>query len=603
VADPLYPKRLISWVENDADPKQVVKLIETDGWKNGRPPEDVKGRHYITLSYQRGRRPSVMLRRDNIESFKREGIRLEELPKTFREAIDFATHIEKVGYIWIDALCVLQDERDDWLSQSVQMDQVYGNSYLNLSATASNNSEGGLYVTRAHELLWEDTTDLNTAGISGLQRSKVIDTQAPVSRKSWTDPPELRRCVVLDASFWDELVNEAPVNKRAWVLQERMMAPRVLHFCKDQIAWECPECDQAETRPLGIPAFQLRSDDVFVGIRLKGLSPQHGEQLRRARLQTDIDPDRHLHPEIFAFELWKHIVEVYSKTQATEEGDKLVALSGIARWMASEIGTRKKPAPYVAGLWRKYLESQLLWRVEPRFDRQNRVFTHSSTRPSCYRAPSFSWASVEADEKKGIVYGEVTDQGILIRIHDLDVQPQSLDRPYGLLKKGARIFLSGKLRKAELFLFGGNGDHHSKYSNLNPGKSTTNMLCKDHVGWRLARTGYPRLEAEEHANVYLDCFQECFDKGKTKALSSEVYCLPVATGERIRGEDYIFCLLLGAEGDTHGRGTFRRIGLTKLSPWADMLAHRQIRDSFVDDEDLPCLQYDRATGEHRICII
>lgn len=82
--------------------------------------------------------------------------------------------------------------------------------------------------------------------------------------------------VLIDACYWDELVTRAPVNTRAWVLQERLMAPRVLHFCRDQIAWECSTFyTAAEGHPAGVPKFEVfettRSSQRSP--RRKGLDP------------------------------------------------------------------------------------------------------------------------------------------------------------------------------------------------------------------------------------------------------------------------------------------------------------------------------------------
>ncbi len=554
---PEYPKRLLSWVRDGKNPEgsdvvKVFKLVEKADWKDGRPPGSKI--QYVTLSHRWGRKkpqiptPGQMLSKSEIERFKA-GLPLETLPKTFQDAIQFASRLEAVGYIWIDALCILQgqDETDDWLSQSVQMDKVYGESYLNISATAAENDDQGLFFGRSHELLWGDEINLDIGGIPGVIPDSVG------SRKPWTDQADLRRCVILDASFWDDLVNDAPVNKRGWVLQERVMAPRVLHFCKDQIAWECFEHNRAESLPLEIPTYQLRFDEIVDGRRLKGLGEMSGRQLRQSRLHGGVDPDRHLQPQIYAFELWKQIVEVYSMTKVTEDVDKIVALSGIVHRIATQIGP-DEPAEYVAGLWKQYLESQLLWRVETVFDHQSRTFHHPSTRPKpeCYRAPSFSWASVDTHEGKGVVYGEVTDQGLKIEIFEVKIEAQSSERLYGLVKKGGSIVLWGVLRRIKLFLFASYEYGTGKDGRANIEDEGATRACKGHVGWRLQETGHDELEAEEHANVYLDCFSQ--DRDRVLG-SGRTYCLPVAIGDRINGEEYLICLLLedmGAEGENRG---------------------------------------------------
>jgi hypothetical protein len=92
-----------------------------------------------------------------------------------------------------------------------------------------------------------------------------------------------------------------------------------------------------------------------------------------------------------AHESWKRVTERYSRTGLTNESDKLIALAGIAELLSREIG-----GLYVAGMWEKYLASQLLWRVDPIYE--NGQLSNPSQRPTSYRAPSFSWVAVDAPQ-------------------------------------------------------------------------------------------------------------------------------------------------------------------------------------------------------------
>ena len=322
------------------NPEQVRLVVTSE-----EPPKDEDV--YVTLSHCWGKAQFLRLEEGSIPEFRR-GIALERLPKTFRNAINFARRLgRKVRYIWIDSLCIIQGQSDaqrrDWLQESAKMYEIYKNSYCNISATAAADSEQGLFFDREPRELWEDEINLNVDGIPGHQKAK----KHPI-----------KRCSILDLSFWERNVDDAPVNRRAWVLQERLMAPRVLHFCQDQIAWECGELDASESFRDGLPSYRLQGGDVVPGRRLKGM------------------PDSDLHDQdlpIAVYQRWKRVVEVYSKTKLTNPGDKLIALSGIAKMMSTEAGET-----YIAGLWREYLASQLLWRVDPVYE--NGVFSYPSKR-------------------------------------------------------------------------------------------------------------------------------------------------------------------------------------------------------------------------------
>lgn len=103
-----------------------------------------------------------------------EVVPVESLPRTFQDAIDFARRLSSdIWYLWSDSLCILQDDKDDWDREFIQMHEVYRNSYCKLSATAVIDSDQGMYADRAKHKLWENEVNLN---IDGLR--EVRDTNA-----------------------------------------------------------------------------------------------------------------------------------------------------------------------------------------------------------------------------------------------------------------------------------------------------------------------------------------------------------------------------------------------------------------------------------------
>jgi hypothetical protein len=81
--------------------------------------------------------------KDNIALFEA-GINIHTMPKTFQDAVK-VTRALGISYIWIDSLCIVQDSSEDWLKESQQMESVYSNSYCNIAATKSADSDGGLF--------------------------------------------------------------------------------------------------------------------------------------------------------------------------------------------------------------------------------------------------------------------------------------------------------------------------------------------------------------------------------------------------------------------------------------------------------------------------
>jgi hypothetical protein len=193
------------------------------------------------------------------------------------------------------------------------------------------------------------------------------------------------------------------VNKRGWVLQERFLAPRILHFGKRQLIWECFEKDAAEVYPDGLPLSLSTSSHT----RFKQMnSTDYADRVNRYRYR---EADGNSAPHL----LWLRIVELYTASALTVPSNKLIACSGIAKRVAEIVQD-----DYVAGMWRRYLEGELLWVV------QGNHHTGCWTRPREYRAPSWSWASIDGP----ITPGEPRIQDSLITIEDYHLDYWTRDK-------------------------------------------------------------------------------------------------------------------------------------------------------------------------------
>ena len=101
-----------------------------------------------------------MLLVKNLEGWK-EVLPEEDLNRTTRDAIK-VTRSLGIKYIWIDALCVIQDSEKDWLAQSAEMDKVYKYSYCNIAATGSANNDQGCFFTRVPKTNLPSRFDLDS---------------------------------------------------------------------------------------------------------------------------------------------------------------------------------------------------------------------------------------------------------------------------------------------------------------------------------------------------------------------------------------------------------------------------------------------------------
>ncbi|KAF3035217.1 hypothetical protein E8E12_003757 [Didymella heteroderae] len=522
-------------------------------------------------------------------------------PSTGRKLIRFLGTFWYIHYVFM-LLRLLHDELGDFLElDSIPRNEIAENDEIKLQSkptagvamSALQRTSTKLGIVNA--LRRSGTTNGKVRRTLTAEGTDLSEDDSPYLR-SEAERHDLKRCTILDASFWFDRVDDAPVNRRAWVLQERLMSPRVLHFCHDQVAWECCGFDAAEGQPEGMPNFQLTPGGIInEESRLKGLEVKSdGARLRTMRLANYNEPDRHLGSLRYALELWRRIVEVYSKTHITNSEDKLIALSGMAKLMAGKIG-RNRPARYAAGLWEPLLECQLLWRVEPVWRDVGEYFENLSTTPEIYRAPSWSWASVDAQMGHGITYGDITDRDLLIRVEDVSVRPWTNNNPpFGIVsEKETYIDIWGKLRRAVLY--------------------PKEPVAKGRFGWHLVDRG--DLDREEHTNIYLDCPGDNAKNGMfgLDHDKSCVYVIPAAVGPRTASNEtkYLTCLLV-QHYPRHSSGpVFKRIGITKLSQWADSKTLEisegqgiyRILEHEHRDVDMPHLDYDSRTGMHKIRLI
>lgn len=130
---PLLPTRVLSLEHKDG--ALSIALKETGGFKG----------RYMTLSHCWGASRPLITTRDTIEE-RKANIPLESLPTTFLQAAMLASGLG-VQYLWIDSLCIIQEDAHDWNIQAGKMAEIYMNSFLNIAGAATRDSTGPLFVT------------------------------------------------------------------------------------------------------------------------------------------------------------------------------------------------------------------------------------------------------------------------------------------------------------------------------------------------------------------------------------------------------------------------------------------------------------------------
>lgn len=274
---------------------------------------------YLCLSHCWGK-PAKALKtlQHNLLDFKQE-IAWSSLPKTFQDAIIITRSLHQ-RYLWIDSLCIVQDNKDDWRRESVQMSEIYRNSYLTLAATSSKDSEGGLFYAK-----------------QDAQRMSVTHPdEGPVEvyyRERFLHWGEARHSIVMD----EVKRKDFPLLLRGWCYQEQMLSPRILHFCKHEMVWECErECTcQCFGSHSTSKAFNWSYEKSDQGSFFRKSKP-----LRDCVVKT----------------WWRDAIHRYSCRELSVGSDRLIAFSGLAKHF------QKAGNTYLAGLWSDTLLENLLWR-------------------------------------------------------------------------------------------------------------------------------------------------------------------------------------------------------------------------------------------------
>lgn len=520
---PQYPTRLID-LQELKDGGEHVKLVLGHDLKHPNPVYQ-----YVTLTHCLETVDITLSRQSMAQALS--GVKIKLLPLMFREAMEFACTLENVRFIWIDVLCIMQDDPNDWVSESQKLCDVWSNSFLNITAAAAADSRDGLFVNRD-----------------------------PISFSEELQDPSLQGRLSPEQLFWEASVYEAPVNMRGWAMQETLMNRRKLYFCKKQIAWECHEGQRMECHPTEYASYDIGPPRTALFSREHRLDIldllQEGANWRTV------------------YRCWATVVNNFAKMHHTYDGDKLLALSSLARRFHSLVRY-----DYVAGMWARDLEFQLLWQVKKRWDSNGQMWVHQwSRRPREYRAPSFSWAAVDTDW--GIEYGAFRGEGgVSFEANGFVKRSRGFNRrdPFGILLSASMALI---------------GDFPLKRVQVRRNEAVEDPFNTDYVGvnWQnpAEQIGNPTLDSAEGD---VDIF----------GPDGQLYYLAATPAVRVGEAVHYTCLLLQSYPSVFG--TFRRVGLITIIGRG---GKDHVRELSGDEESMPCLDWNPRAGEfgkHTIRIV
>lgn len=332
--DSILPTRVID-VGTEED--NIVRLYTSSSDERG---------DFVYLSFiWGGARPTFTTTHHTIQSLMA-GIPLCELSRIHADAVD-ATRRLGFRYLWIDALCIVQNDVRDWEIEAPRMSEYLSNATFVLQAAVSPHMDGSLYRPRRKAVLHMDIT-----------RARRIETA--------TSEPESNIVTGVELRLPLQTASEAlgvRVMKRGWMFQEIVLPNRMVIFGEDQIYWHCQ-------------AGLMSEGDTLTRDPILRLLPM-------SSAATDFERRDSLHS-------WYQLISDYSASQLTYFRDRLIAIASLAKHFDAE-------ATIIDGLWERDIQNGLLWRV----DDIRTIDEHQKDMVS----GSWSWASIHGRVQYDLLQG------------------------------------------------------------------------------------------------------------------------------------------------------------------------------------------------------
>ncbi|KAK4207810.1 heterokaryon incompatibility protein-domain-containing protein, partial [Rhypophila decipiens] len=402
-------------------------------------PENVKLTHldtdnrrpYVTLSYVWGRdqqTKTTMATKARHES----AILITTLPRTIQDAILF-TRLMGADLLWVDSLCIVQDDPDEVAREIAKMASYYGNSLFTLSVAAAQDCDEGF---------------LNSPLGQVPRATGWVQFGIPFFNSLSNYRGRLTLFLSRDQNHRPEDSDE-PIERRAWTLQETLLSRRLVVIEAQSTSWSCLTVNHGSILNVRTQLLDLRKE--ILSLPRVSVENRHGTELQQTRdlLASPFEIKDAYSPwqdeEMIESSLccWFQIVEQYMSRVLSDRGDVLNAISGVAQALSNGVSDNplSPDAPkYLAGLWwSKYLPLELLWDAKPQDATEFR-----SNAP--YIAPSWSWASapMPATFTNPLAFPLSTRAFQHFEVISCFIQRQTPKAPYGAVISG-HLLVKGRV--------------------------------------------------------------------------------------------------------------------------------------------------------------
>ncbi|KAL0944688.1 uncharacterized protein CTRU02_202575 [Colletotrichum truncatum] len=389
-------------------PTRLVRIFEReDGSVDARLEITAPGQRgsYATLSHRWTRRTEKhRTLQSNLHSGGGIQNGIEGLSRLFRESIRVC-HILGIPYIWIDSICIVQDDLDgDWKREAVKMAAYYQNATLTIAATAHSAKKG--YFQRR-----------NTADAPPILRLPYYDRYGIQSGQILLQPTEIDK---RGKSYYKQVAFGALLS-RGWVYQEWSLSRRILCFTHTGPILQCQTMAPRTADGITVAGAGKTPDDWLTELS----SHERQENLMNNTFAVKMSMRYNFSTVESTLSCWETIVKTYTATNLTKDSDRMVALAGIAKEFGDALfanqslhdfgSTEVSVDKYGCGLWLSGLCRALLWEQVrigwPPHDRNDQF-------------PTWSWASISTKidwpqvPQRGKIWRLVPGIGTQIQVED-----------------------------------------------------------------------------------------------------------------------------------------------------------------------------------------
>lgn len=320
-------------------------------------PQDSR---YVALSYCWPPSPGLVATKANRDSLVMDGaldLHPNPLSQTIQDAIQCTRDLGE-SYLWVDSLCIVQDDPSDKRHQIAQMDLIYGSAVLTIVAAPPNGSDIAMglpgYRTASR------TTQQNIVTIQGLELAVPLP------------------CL-------EDLLTRTRWDTRGWTYQETMLSRRLLYFTEAQAYFQCScgICCEDSIGEYHDPAAHFAiTTNLWNPKNLYNADPDHNYgELSIVHSMYSSESD--------ALGAYNTFVSYYLRRDLSYSEDILNAFDGLLHIFERSMDTR-----FWYGLPEKWFDHALLWQFAGPARRRKRL-PSSRTADIIHLFPSWSWAGWE----------------------------------------------------------------------------------------------------------------------------------------------------------------------------------------------------------------